>query len=263
MAVSGAVARTRERARPSFGLFLTDFPRGVGDFGLFLAATPLLRRAAPRGDGHPVLVLPGLMADDISTRPLRRYLRRLGYHVHGWRLGRNVGPTRETVNGMGARLDDLLDRHGRKVSVVGWSLGGIYAREIARRRPDDVRQVITLGSPFAMTDPSESRAHRTYQRFSHLHVDGGALRSGGTSVALEVPATSVYTKMDGIVSWRSCLDVVGPRSENVAVIGSHVGLGHNPAVLWVIADRLAQPEGAWRPFVPPRAARRLFPPSSA
>jgi len=245
--------------RPHVGLFLSDFPRAAGDFALYVAAAPLLRRAAPRGDGHPVLVLPGLMAADSSTRLMRRYLRGLGYHVHGWRLGRNIGPTREAVAGMGARLDGLLERHGRKVSVIGWSLGGIYAREMARLRPDDVRQVITLGSPFNMQEGSESRAHRTYQRYSHLHVDGGSLRSGGTAVPLAVPATSVYTKLDGIVPWRACLDVPGPLSENVAVIASHVGLGHNPAVLWVMADRLAQPEGSWRPFTPPRGARRLFP----
>ena len=256
------MATTGRDVRPSLGLFLSDFPRGVGDFGLFVAAAPLLRRTAPRGDGHPVLVLPGLMAADSSTRVLRGYLRRLGYHVHGWRLGRNVGPTRAVIDGMGRRLDDLLERHGRKLSVIGWSLGGIYAREIARRRPEDIRQVITLGSPFNMKDGNESRAHRTYQRYAHLHVDGGSLRSGGTAVPLSVPATSIYTKLDGIVSWRSCLDDEGPRSENVAVIGSHVGLGHNPAALWVIADRLSQPEGSWRPFVPPRAARRLFPRAS-
>src|SRR5439155_20205473 len=119
--------------------FLSDFPRGVRDFGWFLAASPFLRRTARRGDGHPVLVRPGHMAANTSARPMRRYLRTLGYHVHGWRLGRNVGPTRELVEGMGARLDDLLARHGRKVSVIGWSLGGMYARAIARLRPDDVR----------------------------------------------------------------------------------------------------------------------------
>jgi pimeloyl-ACP methyl ester carboxylesterase len=245
--------------RPPLGLFLTDFPRGLGDFGLFMAAAPLLRRTAPRGDGHPILVLPGLMAADSSTRPMRRFLRSLGYHVHGWRLGRNVGPTREAVEGMGARLDDLRERHGRKISVIGWSLGGIYAREIARRRPNDVRQVITLGSPFAMTDPSLSRATRTYQRYSHRHVDEGRLRTGVTAGPLSVPATSIYSKLDGIVAWRTCLDDDGPCTENVAVIGSHVGLGHNAAALWVIADRLAQPEGTWRRFSPPRFARQMFP----
>jgi pimeloyl-ACP methyl ester carboxylesterase len=250
---------TQTHPRPRLGWFLSDFPRAAGDFGLYLAARPLLHRTAPRGDGHPVLVLPGLMAADSSTRPLRRYLRRLGYHVHGWRLGRNVGPTREAVEGMGARLDELVERHGRKLSVIGWSLGGIYAREIAHRRPDDVRQVITLGSPFAMTDTSSSRATRTYERFSHRHIDDGRLRRGGTAGALAVPATSIYTKQDGIVSWRACLDEVGPMCENVAVIAAHAGLGHNPAALWVIADRLAQPEGQWRPFVPPRGTRRLFP----
>jgi pimeloyl-ACP methyl ester carboxylesterase len=250
---------TAGTTRPGLGLFLSDFPRAAGDFALYLAAAPLLRRAAPRGDGHPVLVLPGLMAADTSTRALRGYLRRLGYHVHGWRLGRNVGPTREAIKGMGERLDALLERHGRTVSVIGWSLGGIYAREMARLRPDDVRQVITLGSPFNMKSGDESRAHRTYERFAHLHVDRGALRSGGTAVALAVPATSVFTKLDGIVSWRACLDEVSPLSENVAVYGAHAGLGHNPAALWVIADRLALAEGEWKPFVPPRGTRHLFP----
>jgi hypothetical protein len=249
--------------RPRLGWFLTDFPRGAVDFGLYLAAAPLLRRVAPRGDGHPVLVLPGLMAADSSTRPLRRYLRRLGYHVHGWRLGRNLGPTREAVDGMGARLDELVARHGKRLSIVGWSLGGIYAREIAHRRPQDIRQVITLGSPFAMTDPGSSRATRTYERYADRHVDGGELRRGGTAGRLTVPSTSIYTRTDGIVAWRSCLDEVGPHSENVAVIGAHVGLGHNPAALWVIADRLAQPEGRWRPFVPPRGARGLYPTPAA
>jgi pimeloyl-ACP methyl ester carboxylesterase len=243
---------------PNLGLFLTDFPRGAGDFGLFLAARPLLRRA-PKGDGHPVLVLPGLMAADSSTRVLRRFLRGLGYHVHGWRLGRNIGPTAEAVKGMGSRLDDLRERHGRKISVIGWSLGGVYAREIARRRPEDVRQVITLGSPIRMQNVSQSRATRTYQRFSHKHVEGLGRRVAEGSQTVPVPATSIYSKLDGIVSWRACLDDVGPLSENVAVIGSHVGLGHNPVALWVIADRLAQPEGSWRPFVPPGRGRRLFP----
>ena len=244
--------------KPGLALFLSDFPRAAGDFGIFLAARRLLLRA-PHGDGHPVLVLPGLLAADSSTRPMRRYLRELGYHVHGWRLGRNIGPTLELVQGMGARLDELLERHGRKISVVGWSLGGIYARAIAQLRPNDVRLVITLGSPFRMTDGSRSRAHRTYQRYASRHIDGGRLRSGIASGPLEVPSTAVYTKMDGIVSWRACIDEVSPIAENLQVYGSHAGLGHNPAVLWAIADRLAQPEGSWRPFVPPRGARRLYP----
>jgi len=255
-----AVSESAENRRPSVGMFLSDFPRAAGDFGLFLAARPLLRRRAPRGDGHPVLVLPGLMADDLSTRPLRRYLRGLGYHVHGWRLGRNVGPTHKVVTGLATRLDDLRERHGRKVSIIGWSLGGIYAREIALRRPEDVRQVITLGSPFKMTDPSLSRATRTYRRYAKRHVpDAENLRRGATGEPLNVPSTSIYSKLDGIVAWRSCLDGEGPNAENVAVFGSHTGLGVNPAALWVIADRLAQPEGTWRPFEPPRSARRLFP----
>jgi polyhydroxyalkanoate synthase len=146
------MAQTVEARRPSLGLFLTDFPRALGDVGLFVAARPLLRRAGPRGDGHPVLVLPGLMADDYSTRPLRRYLRRLGYHVHGWRLGRNVGPTQKVVTGLAARLDDLKERHNRKISIIGWSLGGIFALLTAADQADlPIRSLTLVGTPVDVT----------------------------------------------------------------------------------------------------------------
>ena len=112
----------------------------------------------PRGDGHPVLVLPGLLADDVSTRTLRAVLRRLGYDVHGWGLGRNIGPTAACVTGMRDLLDHLADKHGKPVTLIGWSLGGIFARDLARRTPDSVRQVVTLGSPFRLARNSQSRA---------------------------------------------------------------------------------------------------------
>jgi pimeloyl-ACP methyl ester carboxylesterase len=207
-----------------------------------------------------VRVLPGLVTSDVSTTALRAFLKRQGYAVSGWGLGRNFGPRPGIQDGMLALLREMNESSGRKVSVIGWSLGGVYAREIARRRPDDVRLVITLGSPIRMQDPRQSRATRTYQRFSKRHIEGlGRRVTTGPHQSVPVPATSIYSKLDGIVSWRTCLDDVGPTSENVAVIGSHSGLGHNPAALWVIADRLAQPEGSWKPFVPPRGARRLFP----
>lgn len=250
--------------RPRWDLYVSDFPRAMSGFGMFVATAPFLQLAAPRGDGHPVLVLPGLMAGDASTLVLRRYLRRLGYDVHGWKLGRNIGPTPEAVYGMGAKLDALAERHGRKVSIVGWSLGGIYARVLARLNPDDVRQVITLGSPYRIKDGSESRAHRTYERFSHLHIDGvidPATRDAAAPI--DVPSTSVYSKLDGIVPWQTCMEPAGPQRESIEVLGSHFGLGHNPAVLWLVGDRLAQPEGSWRPFHPPPIVRHLYrrPPS--
>jgi pimeloyl-ACP methyl ester carboxylesterase len=249
---------SRTQDRPSLPLYLSEPARATADYGLYLATSPLLHALRP-GDGHPVLVLPGLMTDDTSTRVLRRTLRGLGYRTHGWRLGRNIGPTRSAVTGMRDRLGSLADRYGRPVTLVGWSLGGIFARDLARRTPDAVRQVITLGSPFRMASTDQSRAHRTFQRYSHLHVEPLALPPEGDRGRLPVPSTSVYSRYDGIVHWQACLQTPSPRAENVAVHASHLGLGHHPAVLYAVADRLAQQEGSWRPFRPPLALRPLFP----
>jgi pimeloyl-ACP methyl ester carboxylesterase len=243
---------------PPVGLYVSDPARAVAEFGLLLAALPL-QRALPVGDGHPVLVLPGLLAADDSTWPLRRILRGLGYRVHGWRLGRNIGPTAAAVTGMQDRLHALHTRYRTPVSVIGWSLGGIYARTLARRTPAAVRQVITLGSPFRLADERQSRASRIFNRYTHLHVARAPLPLEHDVDALPVPATSIYSRFDGIVAWQACLDSPSPRSENIAVVGSHFGYGHNPAVVWALADRLAQPLGGWAPFQPPRALRTLFP----
>ena len=144
-------------SRPSLALFISEPGRAIADYGALLAAAPVLLRA-PRGDGHTVLVLPGLLGEDRSTATMRAYLRSLGYDVHPWRLGRNLGPTPAILSGMTTRLEELHRTSGRPVSLVGWSLGGIFARELARSRPALVRQVITLGSPFGLSDPSDSRA---------------------------------------------------------------------------------------------------------
>lgn len=252
------VERPRPSGAPSLSLSITDPARAAAEFALLIGLLPA-RRALPSGDGHPVLVLPGLLADDMSTLALRRILRGLGYRVHGWRLGRNIGPTAQAVAGMGDRLDDLHARYHAPISVIGWSLGGIYARAIARRRSSWVRQVITLGSPFRLTDRNQSRATAAFNRFSHLHVERAAAPVDLETEPLPVPATSIYSRYDGVVAWQACLDLRSPRAENIAVIGSHFGYGHNPAVVWAVADRLAQPRGAWAPFRPPVALRPLFP----
>jgi pimeloyl-ACP methyl ester carboxylesterase len=255
--VSDPRAAARQRP-PGLTWYLTEPTRALAEYGLYLAAGPL-RPVLPAGDGHPVLVLPGLLAGDASTRPLRQELRRLGYWVHGWRLGRNVGPTARAVDGVRRRLDELGERHGRAVTVIGWSLGGLFARELARRTPGAVRQVITLGSPIRMECESQTRAHGVYERYAHLHVERWRLPLEHGCEPLPVPATSVYSRTDGIVSWRTSLDEPSERAENIAVVSSHCGLGHHPAVLWAVADRLAQPEGTWRPFRPPAVLRGAFP----
>ena len=245
------------RGAPPLPLYVSEVVRAWAGWGAFLATLPLAP-ALPRGDGHPVLVLPGLFAGDGSTTALRGVLRALGYQVDGWGLGRNIGPTAPVVQGMDERLGALAERCGRRVSIVGWSLGGIYARALARRRPDLVRQVVTLGSPFRLTSRHQSRAYRAFQRFSHLHVQSLQLPLEREAAPLQVPATSIYSRWDGIVAWRACLDTPSERAENIEVVGSHLGLGHNPAVVWAVCDRLAQLEGAWTPFRPPAALGLLY-----
>jgi pimeloyl-ACP methyl ester carboxylesterase len=233
-------------ARPFFGLLFLE-GRALLEFAALLPAYPLLRRA-PRGDGHPILVLPGFMTSDLSTRVLRRFLRERGYAAHGWTLGRNAGPTPETVAGLRQRLDTLHQRYGRRVSLIGWSLGGVYARELARAFPAGVRQVITLASPFRNLEAVNVPSFLLTRR--RPHPDEAALRER-LREPLPVPMTAIYSRTDGVVAWQSCVAEPGALSESIEVESSHLGLVCHPVVLLTIADRLAQPEGGWKPFRPP------------
>ncbi|WP_329000911.1 hypothetical protein OHA18_41580 [Kribbella sp. NBC_00709] len=252
-------AQDRSSSGPALHWYLTEPSRSVVDLGQLAAARSILR-TAPGGDGHPVLVLPGLLASDASTASLRWFLTRLGYRAHRWNLGRNLGPTRAVVDGMRVRLRDLADRHGQAISLIGWSLGGIYARELARETPFLVRDVITLGSPYRLGVSGKTRAHHVFRLLSHLHVPESEMPPPEhIRPRLLMPATSVYSEHDGIVPWHACVEPPGPLRQNVAVHGSHLGYGHNPAVLWLAADRLALAPGQWRPFVPPAELARHYP----
>jgi pimeloyl-ACP methyl ester carboxylesterase len=142
------MSATAQTLRPPSRTLMFLEGRAIHELGAFLGALPLLS-LAPKGDGHPVLVLPGLVASDASTRPLRSFLKNRGYAVSGWRQGRNLGLRDGVQHAMVDLVRELSDTHGRKVSLVGWSLGGLYARQLAKMMPDCVRSVITLGSPFA------------------------------------------------------------------------------------------------------------------
>jgi pimeloyl-ACP methyl ester carboxylesterase len=236
--------------------------RALGERAQMSVMLPLLRRL-PTGDGHPVLVLPGFSASDRSTDPLRKVLRRLGYRTYGWGLGVNVGPTRRILDGLVAKLDRAYQRSEQPVSIVGWSLGGIYARELARARPDMVRQVVTLGSPIQMIEADSSSAQPMWEAMSRYHSPGfrRAMRDVHRP-PLEIPNTSIYSRTDGVVSWQACLVERTATSENVRVFGSHCGLGFNSAAIAVIADRLAQPAGTWEHFSPPWYLRGAYPPAT-
>lgn len=219
--------------------------RAVLEHAATIAMWPLLT-TAPRGDGHPVLVFPGLGAPDVSTVLLRRYLQGQGYAPHGWKLGLNFGPRKGVLDACLARIAALRARHGRKVSLIGWSLGGIYARELAKMAPDDVRLVITLGTPFT-GNLKASNARHFYELVSGDRIGASAMH-WQLDAPPPVPTTSIYTRTDGVVAWQCCVQKEGPLTENIEVKASHVGLGVNGSVFYAIADRLAQPEGSWRPF---------------
>ena len=219
--------------------------RAFWELGASIAAAPILA-TAPRGDGHPVLVLPGLAAGDMSTAPLRQFLAMRGYAPHGWGLGANLGPRPGVIERSLERLHELSERYGRKVSLIGWSLGGIYAREFAKQAPDAVRQVITLGAAFA-GHPKATNAWRLYE-FVAGHKVGAPELHEPLRQPPPVPTTSIWSRTDGVVSWRCSVERCGPNTENIEVCASHLGMGMNPTVLYAIADRLAQPEGQWKPF---------------
>jgi pimeloyl-ACP methyl ester carboxylesterase len=242
-------AREEEIAPPS-KLWLLLEGRAAGELLTTLALRPLLRRL-DKGDGHPVLLLPGFLASDLSTRPLRRFLRDLGYHAHRWELGRNLGPRDDLEERISERLAEVFEKHGRGVSLVGWSLGGVYARALANRHPEQVRSVITLGSPFAR-DTKANNSVRLFEAITKERLDEIAPEKlAAVRRTPPVPTTAVFSRTDGVTAWQTAIESEGPLAESVEVPGSHLGLGFNPLVLYVIADRLMQPEQSWKPFFRP------------
>jgi len=220
-----------------------------------VAMLPLLQRflkRAPMGDGHPVMVLPGFMASDSSTRVLRRFLTSRGYESYPWDLGRNLGPVSTGQEGelLAERIEEISDTHdGQKISLVGWSLGGVLAREVAKRAPEAIRQVITLGSPFS-GKPETSRAWPIYKYMSKGETQTEEFRElvEGIAVPPSIPTTSIYTKTDGIVHWKNSIEAQEDHTDNIEVRTSHCGLGFHAPTMYAVADRLAQPEDNWRPF---------------
>ena len=239
--------------RPSLLLAALE-GRTFYEFGALTMTFPFLL-SAPRGDGHPVIAYPGFLTSDWSTLPLRLYLSALGYSSYGWGMGRNYGRGIDMKAGVPAnaislqRLEKVVEKHGEKATLVGWSLGGIYAREIARQRPELVRQVVTMGSPFNGKNPKATNVQSLFERFSGHEI------SDITPELLElvrqpppVPSTAIFTRTDGIAAWECCVEQESEFTENIGVISSHTGLGWNPMVLWILADRLAQADGGWAPF---------------
>jgi len=228
--------------------------RAPWEYAAMLAAQPWLSRL-PVGDGHPVLVFPGLGASDFTTVPLRNFLRDRGYTPYAWKQGFNFGPRDGVLDSCRGLVSQLAEKHHEQVSLIGWSLGGVYAREIAKEQPENTRCVITLGTPFA-GHPRATNAWRFYEM-----VSGQAVQDHELIAQLHkpppCPTTSIYSKTDGIVAWQCSINEDAPHTENIEVHASHVGMGMNPLALYAVADRLQQDPAHWKRF-DAQGARRWF-----
>ncbi len=222
-------------APPSIKLLLGE-SRAAWAYGRYLLRG-LGHRQLPLGKGQPVLVVPGFGASDASTRPLRRALNKLGYNVYGWAQGTNLGMNSERKSLLVTQWQAINTRHGQPVALVGWGLGGVFARELARAFPDQVSQVFTLGSPIN-GDPEANNVSTLFNLFNPNRPPADRDAFNQRIAAPPVPCTAIFTREDGIVAWQCSQEEEGPMTENVEVQGTHVGLPWNPLVLAAIAERL-------------------------
>ncbi len=240
-----------EADRPSALLTALEFPRWVGEY----AASRVVDTVTHPGDvgeGRPVLVLPGFAASDFVTGRLRGHLRRRGFRVHGWRLGRNIGLTDRLVDGLIERFVEVADQYDQPVSIVGWSFGGLLARRIAHEHPDRVRQIICLGSPWR-AEGERTRATAMFERSRARHGLSDRARDIVDQLRepVPVPTTAIWSRSDGITSWAGCAvdEATTPAiAENIEVHSSHAGMVANPLVLAVVVNRLRQDPADWQPF---------------
>jgi pimeloyl-ACP methyl ester carboxylesterase len=238
--------------------------RAALELAMLPHALPFLLRA-PRGDGHPVLLVPGFLSSEIPLAAMKAFLDNRGYAVDTWGLGRNVGLQRKHVAALEQKVRFMHYKHGRKVSIVGWSLGGAFALYVAHHAAECVRGIITMGSPVSVgAEGSQSSAvvHALYRLVAHplgsaAHAYQPRIRQ--LRARPPVPMSCLYSKTDGVVpAHQAMFDGDPALHENVRVPGSHLGLGFNAYVLWVVADRLAQPEGEWKPYEGAKAARNIY-----
>ena len=243
-----ATAGVRSRARQCTDAESLARPAGppstwttLGELGSALGAVRLVGAwprlsQASRGDGHLVVDIPGWLAPELSGAPLRRYLSRLGYDARGWGFGTNTGDPRRDVERLAERVHELTEEKGSPASLIGWSLGGVIAREVARRHPEAVRRVITFGTPVA-----GGAAHTSIARAHGRRADIGAervTRRLDAGAPIRVPLTVMFSKRDGIVAWQACLDHSSPFVEHIEVSSTHIGMGVDPDVWAIVADRL-------------------------
>lgn len=241
---------------PALALLALEPLRAALEYGSYRRGA---RAGLPRGDGHPVVLFPGLASDARALGPLTALCRELGYDTLDWGRGFNTGPHGDPDDWIDALARELVERlsgRGPRASLVGWSLGGIFAREIARRVPGRIRQVVTIGTPFAGS-PGHTHASGLYRLLNGSPPAFDDTLRRRLAAPPPVPSTSIYSRSDGVVAWQACVQRGGARQcESVEVGGSHCGMGWNTEVFAILADRLAQPDGQWRPWTGARRAAR-------
>lgn len=239
-----------DMSKPSIFWLSTEIGRAFTEYGLSFPFRTFSSKVKA-GDGHPVLVLPGFMASDKSTKVLRKFIQNKGYNAIAWELGRNKGEV-EILDLLFLKLEEIYEEYGQKISIVGWSLGGVLARQLAKGKPDLIRQVITLGSPFRDIS-APNNASWVYNLISggKRVVDLDPELLNDLPKPAPVPTTAVYSKEDGVVSWEVCVEEKEtPIHQNIQVRGSHIGLGVNASVLKIIEDRLRYQVENWVAFKP-------------
>jgi pimeloyl-ACP methyl ester carboxylesterase len=212
--------------------------RGLIELPRLLVKFPSLARQ-PRGNGEPVLILPGYGAGDGSTTILKGYLRLLRYRARGWGMGKNRGTVGESLPRLLRRLGNLARRSQQKVTIVGWSFGGYLARELARERPDLVRLVITLGTPVVGGPKFTVVAESYRKRGIDIEAVAAEVEQRNRSANLLVPVVAIYSRNDAVVAWQACIDHLTPAIEHVEVKSTHLGFGFSAEVYKIIAQRLA------------------------
>lgn len=238
----------RPISAPSLGLLALEPLRAAFEF---VGHEVMSEKTLPRGDKHAVVIFPGLATNEFVTRPLHSFCARMGYRSVDWGLGFNLGPEGEVeswLDSLAEKIQERTSQHRQPISLVGWSLGGIYAREVAKRLNSRVRQVITIGTPFSGA-AEHTNVGLVYRLLNGKKAPADAKLLDMLRTAPPVPTSSIYSRTDGVVAWRACLNKNrSGRSESIEIEGSHCGMPWNPAVLRVVANRLAQPLGSWRPY---------------
>jgi pimeloyl-ACP methyl ester carboxylesterase len=222
---------------PGSPVSVATFAREVNALARVSLAPPPFPDDAAMGAGQPVIVLPGFCAPEFSTARLRQFLKRQGFSVVSWNCGTNYGPTRTAFAYFERGLMDMRERYGRTVSLVGLSLGGTMAREMAKRHPYCVARIVTLGSPIRIPVPSPLAPLAQFAAWSWEPRARADLQS--VAEPPPVPVTAVVSPVDGVVDWRACVAAAAPHVETVTIESHHMTMGSNPAVQRLVASRLA------------------------